>query len=542
MRRPPIACTLRKAGALLALAAICTLEGSAALAAPSPSALGGASAAASGPVAAASARMGARKPAAALTLGPGLLALPGPIVAMPPVGLSIEYPIMAEALGASACPPPALEQELEQLGSPPIQLAGASQDLTVPSGALRGPQSSWEAATLYTLPAAFWSQLHCLLEVTRDPLTVGLNLKTGSPAWAQQMVSEANAAAVDGVNFSLGNEPDLYSLPNYASLDKPLPGEELAVANLYIQLANALEQNVAGAPTVGPELARAERWRAQLPRVLAALHFQTVGVHLYPLTACATPRDVTVHGLLSRYAADAPEAYGWVVADASADGLPAIISEANSASCGGVLGVSNSPASAVWAVRFTLSALQTGFREVRFHLSGNAYDPFLVRGYTVLQRPLAAALIALNDWLPLGSVVHPVPMPAGSRLRARAIAQPHGGLVLVLDNRAGHAQRVLLKSAGALAVQVFEAARAGLVSSTLAPVAGRVSLSVPANAIAAVSLLSADGLRAARTGPAGEEFGRMKLARGGSLALAASDAASALHAISRGRRASSPAR
>src|SRR5271169_4561643 len=65
---------------------------------------------------------------------------------MPPVGLSLEYPLMAQDLGPGACPPPALVAEMLRLGSPPLALAGQSQDLTAPSGALTGSPSSWEAA------------------------------------------------------------------------------------------------------------------------------------------------------------------------------------------------------------------------------------------------------------------------------------------------------------------------------------------------------------------------------------------------------------
>ncbi len=54
-------------------------------------------------------------------------------------------------------------------------------------------------------------------------------------------------------------------------------------------------------------------------------------------------------------------------------------------------------------MRFVLSALKTGFHEVRFHFSGRSYDPFIVRGEEVLARPLESALAALNHWLPIGS-------------------------------------------------------------------------------------------------------------------------------------------
>ena len=119
----------------------------------------------------------AKTPPAEVTLPPSPAGA-GVTVTMAPVGLSLEYPTMAQDLGTGACPPPALVSELQALGSPPLALAGDSQDSTAPSGALSGTPASWETATLYALPATFWSELHCLLSATRDPLTVGLNAKT----------------------------------------------------------------------------------------------------------------------------------------------------------------------------------------------------------------------------------------------------------------------------------------------------------------------------------------------------------------------------
>jgi len=419
------------------------------------------------------------------TIAPSLVAAPGVPVSTAPVGLSVEYPVMAAALGSGACPPPALAHELIALGSPALQLAGASQDLTAPAGVLATPPASWEAATLYPLPSNFWSALHCLLQSSRDPLTVGLDMRTGTLAWAQQMVGEARAAAVNGLSFSIGNEPDLYGLPNYASLDKPLPEEELAASKLYVQLAGELSPALGGAPLIGPELALPQRWRAQLPRVLKATHVQAVGVHMYPLTACSTPRAVTIGGLLSSSAADAPARLRWVVADAQAEGLPALISEANSASCGGVAGVSDSPAASVWAVRFVLSALKSGFREVRFHLSGNSYDPFLVQGSTVLQRPLQSALLALNRWLAVGSTVRSV--HAGRGVLASAISQPGGAVVLILDNEGAKAQPLLLRATGALQVQALVPTRAGVHVVSAASSHGATRLSLAPNTVLAVS-------------------------------------------------------
>jgi len=410
---------------------------------------------------------------------------PGVQVTMPPVGLSIEYPLLAQDLGTGACPPPALVAQLLQLGSPPLALAGASQDMTSPSGAPAGPGPSWAGATLYSLPAAFWSQLHCLLSAAKDPLTAGLNLKTGQLAWATQMVASAESAATNGLSFSLGNEPDLYELPNYADLGNKLSNQEdLAAIRLYLQLATVLRPAIGSFAVLGPELAAAKHWESQLPGVIAQLHEQTVGVHLYPFSACKDPRAATIRNLLSAGAGESPRSLAWVVADAGAAGVPAIISEANSVSCGGMAGVSNSPASAVWAVRFVLSALKTGFREVRFHLSGGSYDPFVVEGEEIVNRPLESALVALNQWLPVGSSLRTASAAKG--LVTTAVSGDPGGPGVILDNEQARARTVKLSAAHSLAIAVLTATRTGLLKATLPARHGRVKLRVAGNSIVAV--------------------------------------------------------
>lgn len=408
----------------------------------------------------------------------------GVAVTMAPVGLSLEYPVMAHDLGAASCPPPTLVSELQQLGSPPLALAGDSQDETVPSGVLPGPSQSWEAATLYTLPASFWSQLHCLLNTTRDPLTVGLNARTGQLAWAAQMVAGAQSAATNGLDFSLGNEPDLYPLPNYAELDKPQANEENVAVDTYLQIVEQLKPALGEAPVIGPELARPAHWQHELARVISQLHEQTVGVHLYPLTSCATPRAVTIPGLLSGEAAETPRHLAWVVTDAAAAGAQAILSEANSASCGGVAGVSDSPAAAVWAVRFVLSALKTGFKEVRFHFSGGPYDPFVVNGETVLNRPLESALAALGQWLPVGSSLRSLTVRG---LIATAVAQPTGTGLLILDNEHPKPQSVILRGVSTATIETLTPKRTGVLSAELASPRDRLELTVAPESVLAVS-------------------------------------------------------
>jgi hypothetical protein len=407
-------------------------------------------------------------------------------VTMPPVGLSFEYSTMAQDLGGGACPPPAVVAAFRGLGSAPIALAGNSQDLTVPAGALTGVPPSWETATLFALPPAFWSQLHCLLTATKAPLTAGINLKTGQLAWATQMVSGAQSAATNGLNFALGNEPDLYVLPNYSALGtKFSQQEDQAAINIYLKLVANLEQAIGTTlPVVGPELAAASHWHHQFSGVIGTLHMREVGVHLYPLSACKEPHAVKTSVLLGEGAANAPATLGWAVAAADGAGVPAIISEANSVSCGGGRGVANSPASAVWAVRFVLSALKTGFREVRFHFSGAAYDPFVVSGGSVSYRPIDSALAALNRWLPVGASLRTASAAGG--VHATAVSGDPGGPEVIFDNEHAKAHNVTVNVAHTVTAQELSAARGGLQGLTLTPRGGHVTLSVPGNSVVAV--------------------------------------------------------
>jgi hypothetical protein len=98
------------------------------------------------------------------------------------------------------------------------------------------------------------------------------------------------------------------------------------------------------------------------------------------------------------------EKLSWLARTAHAIGRPAVISETNSASCGGRPGVSDAPVSGVWAIRYVIAALLAGFQQVRFHSAGTSYDPLVYEpngGVTL--RPLGRSLLFLHNWLPIGS-------------------------------------------------------------------------------------------------------------------------------------------
>jgi hypothetical protein len=146
--------------------------------------------------------------------------------------------------------------------------------------------------------------------------------------------------------------------------------------------------------------------------------------------------------------------------------------------------VSDSPAAAVWAVRFVLSALKTGFHEVRFHISGGSYDPFFLRGEQIVDQPLESALVALNHWLPVGSSLRTITGVRG--LVATAVSGDPGGPEVILDNEQARTETAVLPATHPLVVAVLSAARAGLATATLPVSHGSVKVRVAGNSVLAV--------------------------------------------------------
>jgi hypothetical protein len=322
-------------------------------------------------------------------------------VARSPFGLSFEYPLMEKALGTEPCPNPALVATLKQLGSPSLRIGGDSQDLAGPS-----------AAYHYFIPPSFWNTLGCLARETGAQVTVGLNFATSPPSDDLTTIAEAEQAIPAAqLSFSLGNEPDLYGIshifPDEPGVTIPAFRTPPWTADRYISEWETRRALLGQIQIEGPDLAGIG-WRAPISQMLIEDPPDAIDTHAYPTSACGPPDLMTTAArLLSKHASvGLVEKYDWLLAVARAAHRPAIVSESNSASCGGKPGVSNTPVAGVWAARYVVAALLAGFAQVRFHSAGGSYDPlsFEANG-TVTMRPLGHALLFLHRWIPLGSRV-----------------------------------------------------------------------------------------------------------------------------------------
>ncbi len=405
----------------------------------------------------------------------------GPAVSVGPhaIGLSIEYPLLAHDLGSGRCPPSALVHALESLGSPPIRIGGDSQDAVAPAGTPAYPGVS-------DLPPGFWSRVACLERETRAPVIVGLNLASGEPGWAGALAASARAAIPRRLlSFELGNEPDIYGTRVRWWNGHALTSAAMPWAT-YLARARAVEA-VLGAGSVfeGPDFASG-RWVRRVPALTSTLHLRAIDAHFYPLDACRSPAAATTAALLSRQIQAKIDERVRLARDARAERLPAVISETNSVSCGGVAGISDQPAAAVWAVRMVLRALRAGFSSVRFHASGSAYDPFVVNGGVLTARPLERGLRFAADVLGAGSVLRAD--ANGSPLDAVTITRPDGARTVVLSNYAAAPRWVSLAARGPVSVVGVVAAGPSAHSTAGATVAGRALVELAPSSVEAISV------------------------------------------------------
>jgi len=321
------------------------------------------------------------------------------VVSQSPFGLSFEYPLIEKALGPGPCPAPALVATLRQLGSPSLRIGGDSQDLAGPTAAYR-----------YVIPASFWTTLGCLARETGAQVTVGLNFATAPAADDLATIAAAEQAIPAAqLSFSLGNEPDLYGIshifPDEPGVTVPAFRPSPWTAEQYAAEWESRRALLGPIRIEGPDLAGIG-WRGVISAMLMKDPPDTMDVHAYPTSACGPPDQMTTAArLLSKHASvGLVEKYDWLLAVARAAHRPAIVSESNSASCGGRPGVSNTPVAGVWAARYVVAALLAGFAQVRFHSAGGSYDPLSLRadGAVALQ-PLGHALLFLHRWIPTGS-------------------------------------------------------------------------------------------------------------------------------------------
>lgn len=336
------------------------------------------------------------------------------------------------ALGRPGNPNTGFFHFMRDLGPGILRLGGNSQD----NSCWDPQQAPHPDACKAALNAGDLKLFSTAAEESGWKLILGVNLKQNSPSWALKEVAQGFAREIRPqqiFGLEIGNEPDLFSrtplrLKTYSPEDH---------AKNFLAYFHAFAENPVARryPVVGPATCCSWRNARDLGAFIdgvGAKNLKLVTVHNYSKTTCGG-RTVTIAQLLDPALMDHfNEQARALVAAAQSRGLPIAMAETNSASCGGMPGVSNAFAATVWGLDYMFSLAQDGFRSVNFHMSyrpggGSSYNPIDTysgsgaQGYRNVAEPLyyAMYLFARNA---SGERLAPASISTNANVRAYAVS------------------------------------------------------------------------------------------------------------------------
>jgi hypothetical protein len=187
-------------------------------------------------------------------------------------------------------------------------------------------------------------------------------------------------------------------------------------------------------------------------------------MHRYALRGCVTDRASPIYASVPNLLGDASsvglaKAVAPFVLVAHAHKLPFRLDELNSVACAGRFGVSNTFASALWALDTLFNLADIGVDGINFHtLPGSAYElatyHYAGGSWRAFVHPEYYAALMFDEAAPPGSTLLSLTAPAGP-LKVWATRTPSGTVNTVLINKSmTDAQTVQLTLPGSTSVSV----------------------------------------------------------------------------------------
>jgi hypothetical protein len=337
---------------------------------------------------------------------------------------------------------------LRSLGPGVLRLGGASADTRVAWTDRLTPRPAWASSVL---DPADLRQLRVLAQRSGWRVLLTIGLAHYEPRAAAREAAAARRALgpwLEGIE--VGNEPDSYA--HHALRALPwTPAQYEAEVSTYRQ---AIAARAPGIPVAGPGVSGSRAFQRWGPAEVRRQHPMLLTGHHYPLRCDAVPAP-TIEDLLSEKTREKEgESLLRFLAVSHASSTPFRMDETNTVSCGGVAGVSNTFASALWAVSYiskTMSAGATGINLQGNPANCSGYSPVCATSSGSLQ---AGQLRAQPEWYALlftKALLGDRPLPSRvlsqtqRNLSVYAMRTPTGGLqfVIVEDEPVGTATTTL---------------------------------------------------------------------------------------------------
>ncbi len=346
-------------------------------------------------------------------------------------GCSVEMSTIGPWSGTYVAGSPALfDQSLVNLlnllgqyeGPPVIRVGGNSQDrswLQASDGAVIPPFNYSAAPTPNAYTPNQINGLAWVQRLTGAPFTIGLNMGGDLPAEAlEQMLAFKGLFDANGIAaFDVGNEPDVTDFASY----RPAGWNESLYQADLVSFLNVLVPAAPGTSFAGPALAGTSWLPTQATTAFNALLSATSGrlafvtVHRYIANGQAPPADPIGSLFAAANSSGIAAAYAATQASAAAQGgLPVRVNETNTFYNGGLAGVSNAMASALWVADVLGSYAKAGIAGANFHGGASGpYTPFTMTasasGITVQAQPVYYGMMLFAQFMQNGAGLIPSP-------------------------------------------------------------------------------------------------------------------------------------
>jgi hypothetical protein len=402
-------------------------------------------------------------------------------------GLSIEWRSVPDYIGSGGAVNPIFQRLVSTLekagtGAPTLRFGGDSTDHTWfnPTGAPKPAQIVTDVDDPWIRHLRQWTV------TARTPLVLGLNMGLNDPGQAAALGGALRGLLPPGAisAFELGNEPDLYDTPRAYAVGRNVLRRELkrqpeyGFADYRKEVAEHVQAIRSAAPEVplsGGGFASAG-WDEVQDDVLGAHQdVRSWSAHHYPLQTC--DHDLRKKGgaayipkiLASNAYKPIVDRMRHLVAVAASHGAALRVTEINSAICGGLRGMSDTMAAALWGTDVLFGLAEAGVANVDFHTwTGSRYGAVEFQraadGRLLGRvRPLFYSLLLFNRATPDGSRMLPVgPNPATAKLKTWGTIDQAGTRRFVVINKDVEVGRKLVLTAG-------QGARRATVSRLSAP-------------------------------------------------------------------------
>ena len=360
---------------------------------------------------------------------------------------------------------PVFTQLLDNLGDlqgpAPLRIGGGSAQRTWwnPDGLSRPSGQQYVRSPIkHDLTPELLDVIKTTIDQTGSTVTFGLNAAHADidifEDMADAILTRFDSSDLDA--FEIGNEPDRWGIKKYRPSSWDYDEYQAEFQDYYDHFRNNIS---ATAPLSGPAfsmikpIADDPEWNGNYPTFTNTYGTDLASYTLnrYPTTDCShspsNPRFPSIENILADYTSDGnAAAFEPSVAAAINAGSEFRLTEANTASCGGREGVSDTFASALWFLDATMASAAVGVSNTLVPSATNEdgfYSPFEFSEsgsgsnitYTPEVNPLYYGMLFFAETVRDGSTLVEIDQTTSSNVKTWATVDDHGVMRVLVINK-----------------------------------------------------------------------------------------------------------